>query len=331
MNAPRALPYVVGQWVSGARFYGRERLLAELLASSGDWHWLAGLRRVGKTSLLKQLEQLSLAEGEGRLPLFWDLQGVESREDLALGLGDALLDGEEALERLGISVDLAETEDPLRSLARLAGKTASRGAMLLLLLDEADDLAALGRREPGLAKELWATLIGTPRTRVVMASSIRLAAGERGWLGGDGKRAFGGPRLLGVLEEGEARCLLLQDQLPPDVRPEIPDAELESLLSACGRHPMLLQMAGRRYLEAGNAEEALRQMESDRAVHHLLAVDFELMSPEERRALEILARGGLSDGGVTGRLEELGVLQLAGGNLEVSCRFLSSWLLSKTS
>ena len=51
-------PYVTGWWVSGDRFYGRERLIDELLHGFENCFWVIGNRRIGKTSLLKQLEHL---------------------------------------------------------------------------------------------------------------------------------------------------------------------------------------------------------------------------------------------------------------------------------
>ncbi|MGB6361252.1 MAG: hypothetical protein WBG64_01150, partial [Thermoanaerobaculia bacterium] len=73
MNNSPPVPYVVGQWVRGNRFYGRAAQLAEILEGPRDSFWLLGTRRVGKTSLLKQLEQLAVESPErGYLPLFWD-------------------------------------------------------------------------------------------------------------------------------------------------------------------------------------------------------------------------------------------------------------------
>ena len=67
-----------------------------------NWLWLLGARRIGKTSLLKQLEHLTASSPEiGYFPLFWDLQGTESPEELHQDFSDALLDAEERLGRGG--------------------------------------------------------------------------------------------------------------------------------------------------------------------------------------------------------------------------------------
>ena len=81
-------PYVVGQWVRGQSFYGRGELLEEILRGNRNCLWLLGTRRVGKTSVLKQLEFLALDSEELRyFPLFWDLQGSDEPQDLVESFG----------------------------------------------------------------------------------------------------------------------------------------------------------------------------------------------------------------------------------------------------
>ena len=90
-----SIPYVVGQWVRGDRFYGRRALLREALEGSRDRLWVVGMRRVGKTSLLRQIEQLAgETPGGSVVPVVWDLQGSDEADELDLGLHDALLDAE---------------------------------------------------------------------------------------------------------------------------------------------------------------------------------------------------------------------------------------------
>ena len=70
--------FVVGQWVRGAKFYGRRALLDEILEGPRNSIWLLGTRRIGKTSMLKQLEFLTAdPEKSGFCPIFWDFQGAE--------------------------------------------------------------------------------------------------------------------------------------------------------------------------------------------------------------------------------------------------------------
>ena len=67
----KAVPYVVGQWVRAENFYGRAAIIEEVLGGNRNWLWLLGTRRIGKTSVLKQLEHLAVKTPElGFLPIF---------------------------------------------------------------------------------------------------------------------------------------------------------------------------------------------------------------------------------------------------------------------
>ena len=86
-------PYVVGQWVRGQKFYGRTSLIQEIIEGPRSWLWLLGTRRIGKTSVLKQVEWLAAKSPEKTyFPVFWDFQGADTVDELNLSFGDALLD-----------------------------------------------------------------------------------------------------------------------------------------------------------------------------------------------------------------------------------------------
>lgn len=336
------VPWVVGQWVRGERFYGRERELAALGGASGGGGgtrlWVAGLRRIGKTSLLRQLERLALeSAGSGAppvLPLYWDLEGADDPDELALSLDDALLDAGEAFERLGLAPPAPGDGDPAAVLGRLGAGLGARGASLLLLCDEADRLAALAVSNPGRVRAIWRAASGAGR--VVIASTVRLAdlaaaSGAGGARGGAAEvvEGFGEPRLLGAMAPAEARELLGQTHLPEAARPGFDAATVEAIRETCGDHPMLLQLAGRRCQEHGGAAAALERLAAERTIEHLFEVDLELLARHERRTLAAIAGGAAHDRDAPGaaRLVGLGLLRHAPrGGLELRNRLLASWL-----
>ena len=75
------VPYVVGRWVRGANHYGRQRLIDYVLSIEDNTVWIVGTRRIGKTSLLRQIEFLTV-DDPSYVPLFWDLQGCETSANL---------------------------------------------------------------------------------------------------------------------------------------------------------------------------------------------------------------------------------------------------------
>jgi len=331
-----SVPYVVGQWVRGERFYGRRREIAGLLDSSRRCRWIAGLRRIGKTSLLRQLDLWTGHGGSRHLPLFWDLQGVDGGDEMARGFADALLDAEELLGRHGIALSEVEDEDLFASLDRLTAALRRRGSELLLLCDEVDGLIRLARTRPELVCELWRAVLGAGGGQVVLASTVRLCDLAAG---GDGAAAlvegFGAPLYLGAMPDAEARSLVAQSQLPAGSRPAFAAATVEAIRESCGNHPMLLQLLAKRCLELGCLEEALRQVAADRAVEHVFAVDFELLAPTEREVLRAAAaadgHGGPAavavDEPAVRRLLQLGLLRNDGAlGLAIPNRFFAAWL-----
>ena len=116
--------FVVGQWVRGGKFYGRAALLDEILEGPRNSIWLLGTRRVGKTSVLKQLEYLTADPENSRFcPLFWDFQGAEDLQELHEGFVDSLWDAEDRLDPLGVKPGepRCTTEAPLRMGIPLSG------------------------------------------------------------------------------------------------------------------------------------------------------------------------------------------------------------------
>src|SRR3989442_4820307 len=69
-------PFIAGSWVRGDNFFGRSVILREILDGERHAIWVVGARRLGKTSLLKELEyRVHRSRDTPFVPLYWDLQG----------------------------------------------------------------------------------------------------------------------------------------------------------------------------------------------------------------------------------------------------------------
>lgn len=325
------VPYVVGQWVRGDRFYGRGAEIAVLLGTR-QAVWVAGTRRVGKTSLLRQVEHLAANDpARGCFPLFWDLQGVDDGAELRASFQDALLDGRDRLRALDLEVPEPARDLPA-TIARLAGELGARGRTLVLLADEAEDLVALLGREPREAAAFLDVLTGGAGARVVLASSMRLAV-----LATETPKSarllqvLGSPVFLGALRPDEARALVRQDHLPETARPELDDAAVEGICARCGGHPFLLQLLAKRVLDLREVPSACATVAADPMVDYLVAADLALLEDGDRRVLRALPGGGVEGAAPerVGRLEALGLLRRdAGGRLVAGNWFLDQWLRS---
>jgi DNA-binding winged helix-turn-helix (wHTH) protein len=290
--ADAPVPYVVGQWVRGDYFYGRTAVIEEVLRGNRNWLWLLGTRRVGKTSVLKQLEYLALSLPDlGFVPVFWDLQGADRPEDLHLDFADALLDAEDRFERVGLDLTTIRADDCFDSLGRLRRALLSKGLRLLLLCDEVEELLQLKRKDPSLLRKLRRALHSRDGIRSVLASSGRL------WQLADTDEdtspfldGFTPPLSIGSLDDGSARALARQQHLPEASRPGFDDDEIDRICQLCGNHPYQIQLLCRRALDRGDLEDAVDEVAHDRAVGFFFSVDYELLAPLERSILELLAQ-----------------------------------------
>ena len=283
-----AIPYVVGQWVRGDRFYGRRTQIAEILDGNRNCIWLLGTRRIGKTSLLKQIEHIADTSADRRyFPIFWDFQGAETPQELHLNFADAILDADERLERIGIGVEEVEAEDLFVSMERLRRRLRAHKMELLLLCDEVEELIKLHRQDPSLLRKLRHAMQSREGIRTVLASTIRLwALAEHKEDTSPFLHGFTPPLYIERLTDAEARSLIEQSHLGPEERPQLADGVIEEIREHCNNHPYLVQLVCKRYLESGGLEEATERVATDRMVSYFFSVDFEMLSDTERQIIQ---------------------------------------------
>jgi DNA-binding SARP family transcriptional activator len=285
-----AIPYVVGQWVRGDRFYGRTAQIAEILDGNRNCIWLLGTRRIGKTSLLKQIEHIAdTSRDRLYFPIFWDFQGAETPRELHLNFADAILDADERLERIGIGVEEVEAEDMFVSMERLRRRLRTQKLELLLLCDEVEELIKLHRQDPALLRKLRHAMQSREDIRTVLASTIRLwSLAEQKEDTSPFLHGFTPPLYIERLTDAEARSLIEQSHLGPEERPSFADGVVEAIREHCNNHPYLVQLVCKRYLEAGGLEEAIEQVATDRMVSYFFSVDFDMLSDTEREIIQAL-------------------------------------------
>jgi len=318
MTQPFAVPYVVGQWVRGGRFYGRAAQLSEVLEGPRESLWLLGTRRIGKTSLLKQLEHVTATGEQGYMPLFWDLQGADEPGELHLSFHDALLDAEERLAQADVDLSRMDPADLFGSLSRLRRQVHGSGRKLLLLCDEVEELIELADQDRSLLRKLRRSLQSGGEMRSVLTSTIRL------WALADQRQdtspflhGFAPPVYLATLTDGEARSLLCQEHLPEASRPRISSAQVEEIRGSCDNHPYLLQLVAKRFLEVDDVAEAIERVATDEMVSYFFRVDYEMLSPAEQKILRSIGEtAAASSASLEGRLD-LEASQLTGSLLRL--------------
>lgn len=342
------VPYTVGRWVRDRNHYGRQRLLDHLLNTPDAAIWVIGARRIGKTSLLRQLELLT-DQADGRyVPLFWDMQGCENSGDLSFELYLALEDARARYAQAGIAVEPYAGQDAVVILRRLSQQLAERGRTLCLLIDEAEVLIAIARREPDWIDRLRSALTGSAGKTIV--ASTRLLA----QLNPVTATLQHGPFLSGFtimnlwnLDTDAAVALVEQRQSGQPVA--VTPAVCEAILKHTGCHPYLIQyLCQRLYCADGEGPPSLR-MPADEEIepNHLLAgyfaIDFQHLTGLERKiVLTVAACTHVSEQEICAAspdepparlrtflwgLSKLGQLHMMDGRWAIGNEFLRRWLV----
>src|SRR5262245_33402499 len=139
-------PFIAGSWVRAENFFGRAATLREILEGRRDSVWVAGARRLGKTSLLKELEYRVQQSGDTAfVALYWDLQGSADARGLADGLLGSVEDSEAFRRATDVAAEDLEGLAVGEMLTTVVRRTVRSGWRLLLLVDEAEEFLTVAR------------------------------------------------------------------------------------------------------------------------------------------------------------------------------------------
>ena len=178
---PPRNPFIAGSWVRGDDFFGRAETIREVLEGERHSLWVLGGRRLGKTSLLKELEyRVQRSRETPFVALYWDLQGSGDARGLAETLLSSVEDSEAFRRATDVAVEDLESLPVADMLATLVRRTVRSGWRLLLLVDEAEELLVVGRADPGVLARLRRVLSRGPDVRTVITATRLLARHRRG-------------------------------------------------------------------------------------------------------------------------------------------------------
>ena len=276
-------PYTIGGWVRGRRYYGHTDLRQYILLGSDNYIWVIGSRRVGKTSLLRQLAQQGKKD---YLPIYWDMQGCATADDLRDELYFALEDNSEQLERLGVDLSQLTGDDPANILRKVCRQAARHDVQILLLIDEPEALIPIAQKDEAAIQRLRAAFQRPTNLKVVMASTralTKLQEVTSHWPTSPFLYDFA-PLYLDGLEKEDAEMLMRQEQrYPVQVGPEA----IKRIHLYTGDHPYLLQWLCYHLYQPDHSLRTPRKQ--DVVVNSMLASLFQLqfrhLSPTERRIL----------------------------------------------
>ena len=325
-------PYIVGDWVTGRDFYGREDIIETICERRDRAVHVMGMRRIGKTSLLRQLEL--------QLPgVFLDFQTAVGRTELTRQV-------QRGLRRLSQRLPWLPPPDEGKSAFELLEDADERaeaeGASLWLLCDEAEGLIDLGEQDPEALKLLRGVIWGGRAIRTVLASAKNLVKLDdlcREWHTSPFLSNFSLPLYLGGLTGEAADALITQSQSESPVKaaPEL-CAEIRRLSN---NHPYLIQWLCHRLWQPSNILRPItpRDLEPDEHLAARLRMDFDYLSDTERHILhKVCAAQGITEPQLQGHishsrlstflhgLTQLGYLRREGDDYAVGNAFFAGWL-----
>jgi len=334
-------PYIMGsRYVKGHEFYGRERLLDHILHGPDGCIWVLGNRRVGKTSLLRQLEHLAQGD-ETCVVIYFNLEGITNVEDLSLILYDDLEYMAEDLVPLGLDVSNLQNRSAFEILRALVRQAERTGCYLLLLLDEAEALITIATSAPKALSSLRREFQRSDSVKVVLAATKRLiklnriAADTSSFLG-----AFACYYITGLSNKA-AESLVCQTQNsrgPIGVHPY----QLGQILHVTNNHPFLIQrLCGSLFQDTGTLGEFVPEdLTVDDLLAQFLQIDYDHLSSYDRLVLahiieEALDLAALQSAthlselrlrSVLDGLEKLGYIRRIDGRFLPGNHFLHLWL-----
>jgi DNA-binding CsgD family transcriptional regulator len=289
-------PYILSNWVEGEQFYGRAALCRTLVEAGDRCVYLAGTRRVGKTSLLRRV-----AHDLRPHSLYCDLMQAASHDASGEALDEARLMRLMRRELTRAAASSAALRDSRATwdaggrglcawLEELSWRWEELGITVTLLWDEAE---MLRRLPPATLMWLRAILQHSASLRLIICASKGLAALNDRWRGDDVSPFLFGFRtapLAGIDDDAADALIRQRGQVRAD--PELAAA----IRRATGNHPFLLQtLCDRLYANGSLRPIEPRDLLVDQPLADMFRIDAAQLSPSEQQVLAALAPHGPLD------------------------------------
>lgn len=329
-------PFIAGSWVRGDNFFGRANFLREILDGSRDSLWILGARRMGKTSLLKEVEARTQTSKETPyLALYWDLQGSADARGLADGLIASIEDNEHFRRAADIDIDAIEDLSVTDMLQAVIRRAVRSGWKSLILMDEGEELLTVARNDVTTLGRLRRVLQKGPEVRSIITATRRLARLD------EAAALATSPFLHGFLPPSYLTPLDLEETTALLARGGFPEASVQAIAEKTGNQPFLVQLIASRLFENDDLDGTLDVVANDAMVSNFFSVDYQTLEPVERRILDEVAREkslSPTDVGVAisapGEtlgthllgLAQMGYLKQAGGRYSIGNWFFETWL-----
>lgn len=241
-------PFQYTNYVSGNSFYGRECLLKEILDDSKHHILILGLRRSGKTSILKELER-RLGERNPNI-IFESMQRCEDianlKNRMAFKLKSILT--ADALESFNSKSNLPDAIEELNNFLEREGRK------LVILCDEAETFLEWHPSIDSMLKKLKVTLEMNNNIRFILAASRKVIKLDElcTWETTPFLQVFE-KKCLTNLDFDTAASLILQEksEIVTNAHPEV----IKEIYNLTNGNPFLIQVLCRYAYNNGTIEK----------------------------------------------------------------------------
>ena len=289
-------PFSAGSWVSGEQFFGRENIIEKLLHSNESCDWVLAQRRMGKTSLLRCLEE-RINNNQKDLPaerpntsrpgppgkglaIFWDIQGSYDVSGLIESLEDAMDDSFDMFPEAWGDMDPSEfqAEHAHQMIKALSRRLRRCSLNLTLLIDEAEEFIPLNDKNPEALSRLRKVFHTCSNLHTIICSTPRLSK----LMQNDNLETS--PFLhgfhshyLGSFSSKETQQLLVSGEIEQETGAKIFEKTLGN--------PYQVQLFGKYFFENREFVETDHFMQSNPSLAQVHEVNFGLLNKEEQELL----------------------------------------------
>lgn len=332
-------PYINGGVIQNDfNFYGRSELIHELVIPDSNAYYIKGNRRIGKTSLLRQIER-NLILDSTVVPVYFNLQGTKNLKDLLLFYQRAINKAchNNQIKNFNLGNSFFQTfNESLEHIGAL-------GKQFYLLIDEAESLLHLPEN---IILKFHHELVNTyDHLTVVVSATNHLENLELQRLKGLDLLEGFTPIQLSCFSKEDAKNLIRQVQ-HPEGGIDIDDDLEHAILKYTGTHPYLIQRMCFNLFD--RRTRTLRQIKKndftlDQSIRNFCNIDFNFLNIEQQQILQRFSWEtpmnnieieGFSLPTITSSLIELeqsGFLACENNQYKLSNYYLAQWLEERQS
>ncbi|MCB1049626.1 MAG: hypothetical protein KDC71_03425 [Acidobacteria bacterium] len=260
------MSFMTNRPVRGQDFFGRQSILKEIQKRVGRPTWVLGNRRVGKSSLLRQIEWLcDQKHWAGIHALYWDFQGAGSSEGLKESLLECLESKSQILDAFDLDIDDLEKYSFPELLTKIRRRFKGKG-QFVFLIDEVEELVDISQREPQTLGALRKIQEPGSLSLIITGSRRLMELDESGALTSPLLPDFLPPLLLGPFQETETQQMLAAGKIPQETAHQIHQLTFGN--------PHLTNHLAERYLQLGSLDLATKSIMQDKVLNYFFQSNF---------------------------------------------------------